>query len=83
MQRPRQRNANFLVYIGTFSGSELLNLLGGRYLLLLICAAEIEQWLRQPFRAGGPADLNFRHVTMGIRSRDTIWSKRDRNVKAI
>ena len=28
-----------------------------------------------PFELGGPADLNFRHVTMGIRSRDTIWSK--------
>ena len=25
--------------------------------------------------SGGPADLNFRHVTMGIRSRDTICSK--------
>ena len=23
----------------------------------------------------GTADLNFRHVPMGIRSRDTIWSK--------
>ena len=27
-----------------------------------------------PFELGA-ADLNFRHVTMGIRSRDTIWSK--------
>ena len=35
----------------------------------------LQQWRRQPFWVGGPADLNFRHVTMGIRSRDTIWSK--------
>ena len=38
-------------------------------------ASSSVQWRRQPFLAGGPADLNFRHVTMGIRSRDTIWSK--------
>ena len=28
-----------------------------------------------PFELGGTADLNFRHVTMGFRSRDTTWSK--------